>query len=170
MIIIKDFLSVGRIINTHGVRGEMKLDVWCDSLDSLKRVTLLYTDSEGKNAVKVISKRVHGNFLLITLEGVDSIEAAYRFKGKELFAARGDIPKAEGSYFIADLIGLTVYDAATNEVIGKVSDVFNRGAGDILEVKRENGKEALIPMVKDFMAKIDTDEGIFVNVVEGLVD
>jgi len=146
------------------------MDIWCDSADALKKVKTVFTDDKGENALTLVSKRVHGNFLLITVEGTDTIEKAMRFKGKELFARRSDIPKAENSYFIADLIGLTVYDAATNEAVGKVTDVFNRGAGDILEIERDGGKQALVPMVKEFMAEIDLEKGIFINVMEGLLD
>lgn len=146
------------------------MDVWCDGIDALKKVKTVFTDNEGKNALALTGKRIHGNFLLITLEGVESIEQAMRYKGKELYAKRGDIPKSEDSYFIADLIGLTVYNAQTNGIIGKVSDVFNRGAGDILEIKREGAKDALVPMVKDFMVKIQLDDGIYINVLEGLLD
>ena len=148
----------------------MKMDLWCDSADALKRVKTVFTDDKGENALTLVSKRVHGNFLLITVEGIDAIEKAMRFKGKELFAKRSDIPKAEESYFIADLIGLTVYDASTTETVGKVTDVFNRGASDILEIKMPNGKQALVPMVKEFMAEVDLEKGIYINVMEGLLD
>lgn len=167
---MKQFLPIGRIINTHGVRGEMKLDVWCDSFDSLKNVKTVYLDEAGEKPLTLKSRRIHGNFMLITVEGVDSLEAALRYKSKQLYAHRDLIPKAEGAYFIADLIGLTVYDNQSGEEIGKVTDVFNRGASDILEVKRQNGKEALIPMVKEFILSVDTEKGISVKVVEGLLD
>lgn len=167
---MKQFLPIGRIINTHGVRGEMKLDVWCDSFDSLKNVKTVYLDEAGEKPLTLKSRRIHGNFMLITVEGVDSLEAALRYKSKQLYAHRDLIPKAEGAYFIADLIGLTVYDNQSGEEIGQVTDVFNRGASDILEVKRQNGKEALIPMVKEFILSVDTEKGISVKVVEGLLD
>lgn len=170
VIIIKEFLSIGRIINTHGVRGEMKMDVWCDGTDTLKKVSTVFTDEQGKNALNITGKRVHGNFLLITVEGIDTLDAAIHFKGKELYARREDIPKSADSFFIADLIGLCVYDAKNNELIGKVSDVFNRGASDILEIKKLDSKESLVPMVKEFMAKIDPENGIYINVTEGLLD
>ena len=167
---MNQYLPIGRIVNTHGVRGEMKFDVWCDGFDSLDKVKTVYADENGEKPLTLKSRRVHGNFLLITLEGVDTLEAAMRYKTKQLYAKREDIPKAEGAYFIADLIGLTVFDAKSGEVIGKVSDVYNRGASDILEIKRDTKKEALVPMVKEFIDRIDTDSGIYINVAEGLLD
>ena len=167
---MKQYLPIGRIINTHGVKGEMKLDVWCDGFDSLKNVKTVYLDEAGEKPLTLKSRRVHGNFLLITLEGVETLEDAMRYKTKQLYADRNNIPKAEGAYFIADLIGLSVYNSESGEEIGKVTDVYNRGASDILEVKRQNGKEALIPMVKEFIISVDTEKGISVKVLEGLLD
>ena len=152
------------------MRGEMKMDVWCDSFDSLRNVETVYLDEAGEKPMMLKSRRVHGNFLLITLEGVETLEDAMRYKTKQLYANRDNIPKAEGAHFIADLIGLPVYDVESGEEIGKVSDVFNRGACDILEVKRPNGKEALIPKVKEFIVSVDTEKGIDVKVMEGLLD
>ncbi|MBQ9939939.1 MAG: 16S rRNA processing protein RimM [Clostridia bacterium] len=148
----------------------MKLDVWCDSFDSLKNVKTVYTDENGSASLNIKTKRVHGNFMLITIEGVDSIESAMRYKTKQLYARREDIPKAETAHFIADLIGLTVYDRESGEAIGTVSDVLNYGASDILEIKRENKKNALVPMIKDFICRIDLQNGIYINTVEGLLD
>ncbi len=148
----------------------MKMDVWCDGMDTLKDIKTVFTDEKGQNTLNIKSKRVHGNFLLITAEGVDSIESAMKYKGKELFAKRSDIPKNDGSFFIADLVGLAVYNAENGEEIGKVKDVFNRGASDILEIAQNGKSAALVPMVKDFIAEIDIEKGIYINVAEGLLD
>ncbi|MBQ1260879.1 MAG: 16S rRNA processing protein RimM, partial [Clostridia bacterium] len=107
----RKYLECGKIINTHGVKGEMKLDVWCDGFDSLKNVKTVYLDEAGEKPLTLKSRRVHGNFLLITLEGVETLEDAMRYKTKPLYADRNNIPKADGAYFIADLIGLSVYNS-----------------------------------------------------------
>ena len=148
----------------------MKLDVWCDSPDALRGISTLYADDKGGGEMKLASLRPHGGFLLITIDGVNSIESAMKYKGKELFARRGDIPKADGAFFIADLIGLSVYDAESGAVLGRVSDIFNRGASDIMEITRDDGNEILVPMINEFMAKIDPEDGIYINVVKGLLD
>lgn len=148
----------------------MKMDVWCDSVEVIRGMKRFYTDRKGTTELKVASMRTHGKFMLISIEGVDSIEQAERYKGKELFADRDDIPKDEGAYFIDDLLGLPVYNAATNVVLGKVTDVMNRGAGDILEITRGNGGQILVPMADEFMAKVDPEDGIYINVIDGLCD
>lgn len=146
------------------------MELWCDSADSIKKVKTVFADPDCQQPLEILSRRMHGNFLLITIKGIDSPESAMKYKSKELFANRKDIVKNESSYFIADLIGLDVYDFKSGELIGKVSDVFNRGAGDIIQIDRCGKKQALVPMVKEFLEKIDLDSGIYINVIEGLLD
>lgn len=146
------------------------MDVWCDSVEVIRDMKRFYTDRKGTAELKVTSMRKHGKFMLISIEGVDSIEQAERYKGKELFADRDDIPKDDDAYFIDDLLGLPAYNAADNSVLGKVTDIINRGAGDILEITQGNGGQILVPMADEFMAEIDPEDGIYINVIEGLCD
>jgi len=146
----------------------MKLDVWCDGFDSLKNVKTVYLDEAGEKPLTLKSRRVHGNFLLITLEGVESLEDAMRYKTKQLYADRANIPKADGAYFIADLIGLEVIDEQDGRVYGTISDVINRGASDIYVVNTPSG-ERMMPVVDEFVKRVDIDKGVFVHTIPGLL-
>ena len=102
---IKNFLAVGQIVGTHGVRGEMRVNPWADSPEFLKQFKTLYYDAEGKNSVGVISARPHGNIVLMKLEDIDTVEAASAMRNKRLYMRRSDARLPDGVYFIEELIG-----------------------------------------------------------------
>ncbi len=165
----KNYLECAIIINTHGVRGDLKLESLCDSpavLAGLKRV--YFCESGSYKEVKVLHASVFKSFVLATLEGIDDMDKAMAQKGKILYAAREDFKLKKGDYFIADLIGLPVIDNKDGKVYGTVSDVMNRGASDIYVVKTDDG-ERMMPAVKEFVKKVDIEKGIFVEVIPGLL-
>ncbi|MBE6552459.1 MAG: 16S rRNA processing protein RimM [Ruminococcaceae bacterium] len=165
----KAFLEAGRIINTHGIRGEIKFEHWCDSPDVLKKVKVLYLDAEGTKPLHISASREHNRFLLIQFEEIDDLDKASAYKQRILYVSRDDIPLPEDSVFIDDLFGLPVYDANTGACYGKVTDVFNRGAGDIYEIK--NGEKTyLFPAVPEFLVSVDTDDKIVINPPKGIFD
>ncbi len=165
----KKYLECAIIINTHGVRGDVKLESLCDSpavLAGLKRV-FLYEGSSYKE-IKVLHSSVFKDFVLAGLEGIDDIDKAMTYKGKTLYAAREDFKLKKGDFFIVDLIGLPVIDNVSGVTYGKVVDVINRGASDIYVVKTDSG-ERMMPAVKEFVKSIDIEKGIFVEVIPGLL-
>ena len=107
--------------------------------------------------------------MLFHFEGYDSIEAAIPLKNRMLYAEREDFCLEEGEHFIADLIGLSVFDHESGECYGVVTDVLNYGASDIYEIEKADKKKAYIPVVPEFVKKIDLESGIFVSVIEGLI-
>lgn len=164
------YLECGKIINTHGVRGGIKLESWCDTpsdLASLKRVFLKkgseYTPCKVKRA------SVFKQFVIMEIDGINDIDTANAMRGRILYAHRDDISIDEGDYFIADLIGLPVIDIASGDEIGKLSDILNLGASDLYEIDTKNGKK-LIPAVDEFIKEVDTERGIFVSLIEGMLD
>ncbi len=164
------FLECGKIVNTHGVRGGIKLESWCNTpkdLASLKKVFL----KKGADYVahKVIRGSVFKQFVLMELEGINSIDAATLLKGTIVYADRDDIHIDEDDFFIADIIGLPVIDLESGEEIGKLSDVLNLGASDLYEINTKSGKK-LIPAVPEFIKEIDLERGIFVSLIEGMLD
>ena len=165
-----DFLECGKIVNTHGVRGGLKLESWCNTpadLASLKRVLLKVGSEYVCHKVKRAS--VFKQFVLFELEGITDINMAEALKGRTVYAYREDINIDEDDFFIADLIGLPVIDMASGEEIGKLSDVFNLGASDLYEIDTQSGKK-LIPAVEEFIKEIDLERGIFVSLIEGMLD
>lgn len=159
------FLEAGEIVNTHGIRGEIKIMPWADSPEFLCQFKTLYMDG---NPVKVLSSRPHKTMVLALLEGITSVEEAMKLKGKVLFIDRSDVTLPEGRHFLADLMGLTVLDAATGEELGKVEDILTPPAHNVYVV-RGKGKEYMIPAVDAFLAETNVESGyIKVNLIEGM--
>ncbi len=165
----KNYLECAVIINTHGVKGDLKLESLCDTPAVLAAFKRVYLCESGKyKEVKVLHASVFKSFVLMTLEGVDDMDKAMSLKGKTLYAVREDFKLKKGDYFIVDLIGLPVIDNKDGRVFGEIADVINRGASDIYVVKTENG-ERMMPAVKEFVKKVDIEKGVFVEVIPGLL-
>lgn len=165
-----DFLQCGEIINTHGVRGVVKARSDCDSPDILASLERIYTDPDGKKPLEIKDASIQKGFVLLTLEGVDSVEAAVMLKGTVIYASREDLLEfmEEGDRFIADLIGLPVIHADTKEQLGTLRDVINRGASDIYIIDTDAG-ERMMPAVAEFVTEM-TDDAIFVRPIPGMLD
>lgn len=164
------YLECGKIINTHGVRGGVKLESWCDTPADLASLRRIYFGAGGafeRRAVRRAS--VLGQFVIMELEGVADIDTAELLRGKIVFADRTDLKISDGAYFIADIIGLPVIDEATGDVLGTLSEVTNLGASDIYVIKTERG-QGMIPAVPEFIKRVDTESGIYVALIEGMLD
>ncbi len=164
---MKQYLEIAKIINTHGIRGDMKLDIWCDGPETIKALSTLYLTDTGERPLSVSDGRMHGKFMLIHAEGIDTPEEAAKYKGKTLYANRDHIPLAKGACFIADLIGLPVVDADTGTVYGTLTDVTENPANDLYEVKTKT-QTVLIPAIPQFVRRVDAEEGIFVTPIPGM--
>lgn len=164
------FLECGKIINTHGVRGGMKLESWCDSPEDLASLKKVYLKNGAEyKCHKVKRASVFKQFVLFELEGINDIDTAMKIKNTVVFADRDDIAIDEDSYFIADIIGLDVFDVESGKKIGTLSDVLNLGASDLYEIDTPDGKK-LIPAVDEFIKEVDLEKGIFVSLIEGMLD
>ena len=158
------YLQTGKIVSTHGVHGEVKLLPWADSPEFLLQFDTLWI---GGRAYRVESSRVQKTCVLLKLEGVDTVEAASALRDKVVSIARADAKLPEGSLFIADLLGLPVYDGET--MLGTLAEVMPTPANDVYVVKSEDGQEHLIPAVPEFILDIDADEKtIRVHLIEGM--
>ena len=165
----KQYLECAAIINTHGVRGDVKLESLCDSPEVLAALSRVFVrDKETYREIKVNHASVFKQFVLASLEGVNDMDSAAAMKGTTLYASRDDFELEEGDYFIADLIGLPVIDNLNGTVYGKISDVINRGASDIYVVKTPAG-EKMMPVVEEFVKKVDLDNGVYVEPIPGLL-
>lgn len=164
---LKEFLEAGKIVGTHGVRGELRVNPWCDSAEFLKQFQTLYLD-RGGTPVSVVSARVFKKQLLLALQGVDSIEEADVLRGKTLYFKRGDAEIPEGRYFMDDLIGLNVYDADTFIYYGTLTEIMRTGANDVYQVTSLAKKNYLIPAVSSVIRAIDLEKGkMLVRPVKG---
>lgn len=166
--ISKTHLECGKIVNTHGVNGVVKAESWCDTpeiLASLEKVFIVENDKLKK--YKISKASVFKRFVLMELIGITSLEEAEKLRNKVIYLSRDDLELEEGEVFIADLIGLPVFDAQSNIKYGDMIDVINAGASDIYVIKTESG-EAMIPAVKEFIKEIDLEKGVFVKPIEGM--
>ena len=158
------FIEAGRIVNTHGVQGEVKIEVWLDSPKFFKSFKRLYT--AGGEELKVLSARTHKDFVIAKLEGVEDVNAAMALKNKVLSIRRSDAALPHGAFFLQDILGSKVVDEEGNE-IGVLEDVMETPASNVYVVKGET--EHLIPAVPAFIKKTDADAGVItVHLIEGM--
>ena len=168
---LKQYLEIGQIVSTHGVKGELRVNPWCDSPEFMKKFKTLYFDNNGEKAVKVLSCRPHGNVVILQIEGINSVEEAQKLRNKILFMSRKDAKLGKGDWFIQDLIGCTVYDADDNaKIYGTLTDVAQTGANDIWYIENNN-KEYIIPAIKDVVINVDVEnESVYIRPLRGIFD
>lgn len=168
---MKKYLEVGIVQNVHGVVGDMAVLCLCDSTDVFKSLKKVYIENGGTYTEHFLTRntRLREGVMLLHIEGFDSRETAATLKGISLFADRCDLPTPEnGSYFIADLLGLSVIDADCGRIYGKITDVQSYGASDIYEITSDDGKKYLFPAVPEFIEKTELDSGLYVRPIEGM--
>ncbi len=167
---MKEYLECGKIVNTHGVRGGVIIESWCDTPEVLSKLKTVYTEKNGAYLpVELVKASVYKGRVLAEMHGVDTLEKAMMFKNTVLYAARGDLPLADGDFFVQDLIGLPVYEYGTDEKHGTLTDVISGAASDLYEIENERGK-FLVPVVAEFVKEIDLERGIFIKSIEGMFE
>ena len=160
-----EFIAAGQVVNTHGVRGEVKILPQGVEPEILLDCGTLYI---GGASHTVAAGRVHKDCLLAKLKGVEDMDAALALKGKPVSIRRADASLPEGEYFDQELLGLTARDAATGEALGTVDEVLTYPAHKIYAV-RGGADEYLVPAVPAFIAAIDMAGGtIDIHVWEGM--
>lgn len=160
---MEKYLEAGKIINTHGIKGEVKIDPWADSPEFLTGFKSFYIDG---SPVRVRSQRVHQRFVIAKLEGVDDMNAAEKLKNKVVYIDRDEASLSEGEYFISDLVGFNACDESGKE-LGKVTEILSRPGGDILVIS--GAREILVPLIPEFVIGRDMDAGrLTVRLIEGM--
>ncbi len=149
---MEQFMTVGQIINTHGIKGELKIYPLTDDLRRFRKLHKIYIDGIEKN---ITWCKLQADKVILKIEGIDSIEEAIKYKEKYLQVSREDAIKLpEGSYFVADIIGCVVVDENGTEY-GKIADVIKTGSNDVYWIKE--GKELLIPALKNIVINMDIE-------------
>lgn len=167
-----DLLEVGKIVNTHGLRGEVKIVPWTDSPDVFEDLKYVIVKSrEGDITLNIKGIKYQKNNIIVKFSELNTIEEAEGLKNSVVYAHRnmlGELP--EGVYYIADLIGLEVFDE-NGQSVGIISDVFSTGANDVYEVKRTGQKNLLLPVIDEVILKVDIpNKKVIVHIMEGLDD
>ena len=163
----EQYLEIGKITNTHGVMGEVRVQPWADSPDFLCKFKTLYVDSSHW-PIKVERARVHKNMVILKFHGITDVPGALSMRNAILYIDRADAPLPEGQFYLADLYGLEVRDAQSGKVLGKLEDVLTLPANNVYVV-RGGEREWMIPAVPEFIAETNVREGfVRVNLMEGL--
>ena len=167
---MKEYLEIGKVNNTHGLKGEIKLEMWCDGIDYIKQLKTVYLDDKGNKALSIASARPQKNIAIIKFAEISSIEQAEELKNKVVFCNRNDARIDEDSYYLADIIGCTVVDIENGREYGKITDVMNYGSSDIYDVVKDK-KHNLIPAIPDVVKEINTEKQIvLIKNMKGLFD
>ena len=165
-----NFLEAGKIVNVHGLRGEVKIMPWCDGPDFLCEFDYLYLDKNGNRELEVEKARVFKNMVIAKFRDVDTVEHAEKLREKVLYISRDDVELDEDTYFIKDLIGIRVIDDETEKEYGVIKDVFQTGANDVYTV-RNNEKEYLVPAIADVIISTDIDNKLMrIRPLKGLFE
>jgi 16S rRNA processing protein RimM len=149
---MEQFLAVGKIINTHGIKGEVKVQSTTDDLSRFKKLKSAYIDN---NEVKIVGCKLQPGKVILKIDGIDSIEEASKLKNKFIEVKREDAIKLpKDSYYAVDIIGCEVFEETGNK-LGTIDDIIYTGSNDVYWIKGE--KEILIPALKTIITEINID-------------
>lgn len=166
-----EYLELGKVQNTHGVRGELRVEPWCDTPEFFDNFETVYLGKNGKDPYRIVSWRPHKHLVLLTLAGVGDVDTAARLKNKILYVKREDAVLPEGKHFIAEMLSCEVRNADRPELVyGIITDIYNRGANNVWEIK--NGeKEYLMPDIPGIVVSVDVEEEVaLVRPIPGIFD
>lgn len=166
----KEKIRVGQIVNVHGLRGEVKVYPLTDYPERFDEIAYVFLAKEEQER-KIQSAKYNKNMAILKLEGIDSVEQAERLREQYLFIDRENLRELEeDEYLIADLIGMEVVDMQEKH-IGVLKEVLPYSANDVYVVASDEGKEYMIPGLKQFVPRIDMSQGkIFIDPIEGMIE
>jgi len=164
------FIECGKIVSTQGIRGEVRIQPWCDSPDFLLSFKTLYAKG-GSLKLTVESARVSKNVVVAKFKDIDTVEAAQSMRNFVLYIERKNLKLPKGTYLVRDLIGLEVIDFESKKVYGKLCDVTKTGAKDVYHIKTPSGKELLFPAIDEVIKNTDIEGGkMEITALKGLFD
>lgn len=167
----QEYFEIGQIVNHFGIKGMVKVNPFTDDISKFEELkTILLEQNKKLTEIQIEEVKYSKNQVLLKLKGIDTVEEAEKYRGCYLKIARKDAKKLpKDTYFIADLIGTTVY-TEEGVLLGKVQDIYNSGASDIYVVKDDNGKQILLPAINEVIKDIDIEqEKITVHLIKGLI-
>ncbi len=165
------YLECGKIVNTHGVRGGLKVESYCDTPQVLASLPELFLLKNGNyEAKKVERASVGAGRVLLYLAGVETLDDAMLLKGKTVYAKREDLPLAEGAHFIADLIGLPAIDAKSGRVYGKITAVEDMPSSEMYTITTPKGASVLYPAIAEFVDRVDVETGVYLTPIPGFFE
>ena len=168
---MQEFLEIGQIVNTFGIKGFVKVNPFTDNINRFDDLKKVYVESnKTKKQYEIEEVKYHKNMVLIKFKGIENPEQADLLRQCYLLVDRADEePLEEGTYYIVDMIGMDVY-TDEGEKLGNIEDIFNTGSNDIYVVKSELGKQILLPAISDVVKNIDMEnKKMVVHLISGLI-
>lgn len=168
---MQEYLEIGQIVTTNGIKGFVKVNPFTDNIKRFEELKTIYIDYKKELLEYEIEEvRYHKNQVILKLKNIDSIEVAEKYRNCYLKIKRKDaVELPEDTYFIADLIGINVFDENMNQ-LGNIVDIFPTGSNDVYVVKDNLGKQILLPAIKDVIKNVDIENKIVtVHLLEGLI-
>ncbi|MGN1301956.1 MAG: ribosome maturation factor RimM [Clostridia bacterium] len=165
------YFEIGQIVNTNGLKGIVKVKPFTDNIKEFEAFESIYVQKKAELIeFKIESVRYSKNMVLLKLKGIDDIDAAEALRNLYIKVRREQLPKLqENSYYIVDLLECEVV-TVDGEILGKMDDVFNTGSNDVYVVKNEEGKQILLPAIKEVIKNVDIpNRKITVKLMEGLI-
>lgn len=165
---MENLLEIGQIVNTHGLRGDLKVMPWCDDPEVFHELAYVIIDNEEYDIEK---SSIHKNMVLLKLKGIDHINDAEKYRNKVLTVPReelGELP--EGTYYICDLLGCSV-ETDDGRFLGKICDIIKTGSNDVYVVEDADKKQVLIPVIDQVIKSVDIEaKQIVITPLKGLID
>ncbi len=169
---MEKLLKVGVISSTHGLKGEVKVFPTTDDVKRFRQLKEVLLDAgDEKTVLQIEQVKFFKQFVILKFRGIDDIEDVQKYKGKDLLVTRENAVKLKkDEYFIADLIGVGVI-SDDNSLRGILKDVIQTGANDVYVIDLEDGRQLLLPAIKECVLMVDLDENIMkIHVLDGLLD
>ena len=169
---MEKYLEIGQIVNTFGIKGQVKIVPFTDDITRFDELKEIYVEKKNEWKLFLLELVIYKkNLVILKLKGIETVEEAEKLRNCYLKIDRKDAKKLpKDTYFIVDLLGLDVY-TDEGKLLGKVDDIYNAGSSDIYVVKDELGKQILLPAIKDVLKEVDLEnKKIIVQLIKCLVD
>lgn len=166
-------INIGKIVNVVGLKGEVKVYNYSDYKERYEELDHIYLYEMKKlKEYKIEKVRYQKEMVILKLKGIDDRDMAEKMKNRDIFILEEDLrPLSDDTFYIKDMIGIDAIEAQSGQVFGKLTDVIQNSAQDIYQITLKNGKEALIPAVKEFIKEINIDEGfVKIALIPGFID
>ena len=172
VFMMEKLLKVGVISSTHGLKGEVKVFPTTDDVKRFRQLKEVLLDAgDEKPVLQIEQVKFFKQFVILKFKGIDDIEDVQKYKGKDLLVTRENaVELKKDEYFIADLSGVSVI-SDDNSLRGILKDVIQTGANDVYVIDLEDGRQLLLPAIKECVLMVDLDENIMkIHVLDGLLD
>lgn len=168
---MEEYFEIGQIVNTSGLKGVVKVKPFTDDITKFNNLKTIYIEIKKElKSFEIEKVYFNKNMVFLKLKGIDTVEQAENYRNYYLKIERTNEELKQDSYYIVDIEGCEVY-TESNECLGKVLEVFSTGSNDVYVVKSEDGKQILLPAIKDVIKKVDVkNKTIIVHLLEGLLN